>query len=189
MKLRSSQIIANVESGRQKMHTSVKERLPSLLEPLRNKYFAFVRNRIFLHPPFYVNPVFAPFSHLFYATASFKIANYVIRLSKYNFWENGMILKSFNHQNITTVWSTAFYVVSETDYIHSAGIGTNRDRFVWYCRMLWSKLSNIRKSPVFYLVLSSDESADIEDRITSRRKINHEHDANGRDSTEPKRLS
>lgn len=93
MKLRSSQIIANVESGRQKMHTSVKERLPSLLEPLRNKYFAFVRNRIFLHPPFYVNPVFAPFSHLFYATAAFKIANYVIRLSKYIFWENGMILK------------------------------------------------------------------------------------------------
>lgn len=173
------------------MHTSVKERLPSLLEPLRNKYFAFVRNRIFLHPPFYVNPVFAPFSHLFYATAAFKIANYVIRLSKYIFWENGMILKSFNHQNITTVWSTAFYVVSETDYIHSAGIGTNRDRQIRLIlqNIVWSKLSNIRKSPVFYLVLSSDESADIEDRIISRRKINHEHDANGRDSTEPKRLS
>lgn len=163
------------------MHTSVKERLPSLLEPLRNKYFAFVRNRIFLHPPFYVNPVFAPFSHLFYATAAFKIANYVIRLSKYIFWENGMILKKilqlYDRRHFT--WY----------YIHSAGIGTNRDRFVWYCRILWSKLSNIGKSPVLYLVLSSDESADIEDRITSRRKINHEHVANGRDSTEPKRLS
>lgn len=95
MKLRSSQIIANVESGTQKMHTSVKERLPSLLEPLRNKYFAFVRNRIFLHPPFYVNPVFAPFSHLFYVNAAFKIANYVIRLSKYIFFRKRHGFKEF----------------------------------------------------------------------------------------------
>lgn len=49
-------------------------------------------------------------------------------------------------------------------------------RFVWYYRILWSKLSNIGKSPVVYWVLSSHESADIEDRIASRRKINHEHD-------------
>lgn len=38
-------------------------------------------------------------------------------------------------------------------------------------------MSNIGKSPVVYRVLSSHESADIEDRIASRRKINHEHDA------------
>lgn len=29
-----------------------------------------------------------------------------------------------------------FYVVLEMDYIYLVGIGMNRDRFVWYCRIL-----------------------------------------------------
>lgn len=29
-----------------------------------------------------------------------------------------------------------FYVVLEMDYIYLVGRGMNRDRFVWYCRIL-----------------------------------------------------
>lgn len=63
------------------------------------------------------------------------------------------------------------------DRRHILRVYRNGFRFVWYYRILWSKLSNIGKSPVVYWVLSSHESADIEDRIASRREINHEHDA------------
>lgn len=100
----------------------------------------------------------------FYATAASKIANYMIRLSKYIYFffleKNGIVLINETLQQY------------DRRHILQKGF-----RFVWYYRILWSKLSNIGKSPVVYWVLSSHESADIEDRIASRRKINHEHDA------------
>lgn len=81
-----------------------------------------------------------------------------------------------------------FYVVLEMDYIYLVGIGMNRDRFVWYCRILWSKLSNIGKFLVFYLVLFFDELVDIEDWIILCCKINYEYDVNGWDFIEFKWL-